>query len=94
MEQGDGPLPVGNVSVRRLPALSGYCYYRQQSTDTVRLLDTYLLEGMYLRWKEANDEAITVFDKGIALAISRKDTTNMLVLQRKKLEVLYKQSRF
>lgn len=69
-------------------------YYRQQSTDTVRLLDTYLLEGMYLRWKEANDEAITVFDKGIALAISRKDTTNMLVLQRKKLEVLYKQSRF
>lgn len=69
-------------------------YYRQQSTDTVRLLDTYLLEGMYLRWKEANDEAITVFDKGIALAISRKGTTNMLVLQRKKLEVLYKQSRF
>lgn len=69
-------------------------YYRQQSTDTARLLDTYLLEGMYLRWKEANDEAITVFDKGIALAISRKDTTNMLVLQRKKLEVLYKQSRF
>lgn len=69
-------------------------YYRQQSTDTVRLLDTYLLEGMYLRWKEANDEAITVFDKGIALAISGKDTTNMLVLQRKKLEVLYKQSRF
>lgn len=69
-------------------------YYRQQSTDTVRLLDTYLLEGMYLRWKEANDEAITVFDKGISLAISRKDTTNMLVLQRKKLEVLYKQSRF
>lgn len=69
-------------------------YYRQHPTDTVRLLDTYLLEGMYLRWKEANDEAITVFDKGIALAISRKDTTNMLVLQRKKLEVLYKQSRF
>lgn len=69
-------------------------YYRQQSTDTARLLDTYLLEGMYLRWKEANDEAITVFDKGIALTISRKDTTNMLVLQRKKLEVLYKQSRF
>lgn len=69
-------------------------YYRQQSTDTARLLDTYLLEGMYLRWKEANDEVITVFDKGIALAISRKDTTNMLVLQRKKLEVLYKQSRF
>ena len=69
-------------------------YYRQQPTDTARLLDTYLLEGMYLRWKEANDEAITVFDKGIALAISRKDTTNMLVLQRKKLEVLYKQSRF
>lgn len=49
---------------------------------------------MYLRWKEANDEAIAVFDKGIALAISRKDTTNMLILQRKKLEVLYKQSRF
>lgn len=24
-------------------------YYRQQSTDTTRLLDTYLLEGMYLR---------------------------------------------
>lgn len=47
-------------------------YYRQQPTDTARLLDTYLLEGMYLRWKEANDEAITVFDKGIALAISRK----------------------
>lgn len=69
-------------------------YYRQHPTYTVRLLDTYLLEGMYLRWKEANDEAITVFDKGIALAISRKDTTNMLVLQRKKLEVLYKQSRF
>ena len=69
-------------------------YYRQQSTDIARLLDTYLLEGMYLKWKEANDEAITVFDKGIALAISRKDTTNMLVLQRKKLEVLYKQSRF
>ena len=65
-------------------------YYRQQPTDTARLLDTYLLEGMYLRWKEANDEAITVFDKGITLAISRKDTTNMLVLQRKKLEVLYK----
>lgn len=41
-------------------------YYRQQPTDTARLLDTYLLEGMYLRWKEANDEAITVFDKGIA----------------------------
>ena len=69
-------------------------YYRQHPTDTARLLDTYLLEGMYLRWKEANDEAITVFDKGIALTISRKDTTNMLVLQRKKLEVLYKQSRF
>lgn len=69
-------------------------YYRQHPTDIARLLDTYLLEGMYLRWKEANDEAITVFDKGIALAISRKDTTNMLVLQRKKLEVLYKQSRF
>lgn len=69
-------------------------YYRQHPTDTAQLLDTYLLEGMYLRWKEANDEAITVFDKGIALAISRKDTTNMLVLQRKKLEVLYKQSRF
>lgn len=69
-------------------------YYRQHPTDTARLLDTYLLEGMYLRWKEANDKAITVFDKGIALAISRKDTTNMLVLQRKKLEVLYKQSRF
>lgn len=68
-------------------------YYRRQK-DTVRLLDTYLLEGMYLRWKEANDEAIAVFDKGIDLAISRKDTTNMLVLQRKKLEVLYKQSRF
>lgn len=69
-------------------------YYRKQTTDTARLLDTYLLEGMYLRWKEANDEAIAVFDKGIALAISRKDTTNMLILQRKKLEVLYKQSRF
>lgn len=68
-------------------------YYRRQK-DTARLLDTYLLEGMYLRWKEANDEAIAVFDKGIDLAISRKDTTNMLVLQRKKLEVLYKQSRF
>lgn len=69
-------------------------YYRKQTTDTAQLLDTYLLEGMYLRWKEANDEAIAVFDKGIALAISRKDTTNMLILQRKKLEVLYKQSRF
>lgn len=69
-------------------------YYRQHTTDTARLLDTYLLEGMYLRWKEANDEAITVFDKGIALTIFRKDTTNMLVLQRKKLEVLYKQRRF
>lgn len=57
-------------------------YYRRQK-DTARLLDTYLLEGMYLRWKEANDEAIAVFDKGIDLAISRKDTTNMLVLQRK-----------
>lgn len=68
-------------------------YYRQRG-DTVAQLETYLLEGMYLRWKEANDEAIAVFDRGISLAIARKDTANMLVLQRKKLEVLYKQSRF
>lgn len=68
-------------------------YYRQRG-DTAAQLETYLLEGMYLRWKEANDEAIAVFDRGISLAIARKDTANMLVLQRKKLEVLYKQSRF
>lgn len=68
-------------------------YYRQRG-DTATQLETYLLEGMYLRWKEANDEAIAVFDRGISLAIARKDTANMLVLQRKKLEVLYKQSRF
>ncbi len=68
-------------------------YYRRRG-DTVAQLETYLLEGMYLRWKEANDEAIAVFDRGISLAIARKDTANMLVLQRKKLEVLYKQSRF
>lgn len=68
-------------------------YYWQRG-DTAAQLETYLLEGMYLRWKEANDEAIAVFDRGISLAIARKDTANMLVLQRKKLEVLYKQSRF
>lgn len=68
-------------------------YYRQRG-DTAAQLETYLLEGMYLRWKEANDEAIAVFDRGISLAIARKDTANMLILQRKKLEVLYKQSRF
>lgn len=68
-------------------------YYRQRG-DTAAQLETYLLEGMYLRWKEANDEAIAVFDRGISLAIARKDTASMLVLQRKKLEVLYKQSRF
>lgn len=68
-------------------------YYRQRG-GTAAQLETYLLEGMYLRWKEANDEAIAVFDRGISLAIARKDTANMLVLQRKKLEVLYKQSRF
>lgn len=68
-------------------------YYRQRG-DTAAQLETYLLEGMYLRWKEANDEAIAVFDRGISLAIAHKDTANMLVLQRKKLEVLYKQSRF
>lgn len=68
-------------------------YYRRRG-DSVAQLETYLLEGMYLRWKEANDEAIAVFDQGISLAIARKDTANMLVLQRKKLEVLYKQSRF
>lgn len=68
-------------------------YYRQRG-DTAAQLETYLLEGMYLRWKEANDEAIAVFDRGISLAIARKDTASMLILQRKKLEVLYKQSRF
>lgn len=68
-------------------------YYRQRG-DTAAQLETYLLEGMYLRWKEVNDEAIAVFDRGISLAIARKDTANMLILQRKKLEVLYKQSRF
>lgn len=68
-------------------------YYRQ-SGDSSKLYDGYLLEGMYLRWANRDNEAIAVFDEGINLAIARQDTADMLVLQRKKLEVYYKQSRY
>lgn len=62
--------------------------------DTSKIYQKYLLKNIYLQWLEKNDDAMQTLNEGISFALSRKDTTNMLIIQRKKLELLYKLSRF
>lgn len=62
--------------------------------DTSKTYKSYILKNIYLQWQGKDDEAMQTLNEGISYALSKKDTTNMLIIIRKKLELLYKLDRF
>jgi tetratricopeptide (TPR) repeat protein/DNA-binding CsgD family transcriptional regulator len=53
-----------------LPAFN----YFVAGSDTVKMLNSYVLKSQYLYWQKKNEEAMTVLDSGIAAATACRDT--------------------
>ena len=53
-----------------LPAFN----YFVAGSDTVKMLNSYVLQSQYLYWQKKHEEAMTVLDSGIAAATACRDT--------------------
>ena len=53
-----------------LPAFN----YFVAGSDTVKMLNSYVLKSQYLYWQKKHEEAMTVLDSGIAAATACRDT--------------------
>lgn len=83
-----------NISMSEDTLLPRALHYFRERRDSTKLLDSYLLEAIYLKWHDRQEEMEAAVDSGLHHALEMKDTAHVLLFRTAQYELLYKQNRF